>query len=435
MVSTFDFRRISTTQAMQFFQLLRVGAAVLVSIVLAKSGLDTADIGAWEMLLYLSTTLTFFWVNGLLQGIAPTYARLGDDARKVFIFNSFIVFCGLSAILFSGLIFGEKWLVPVLTGQARVPHFGLFCGYLLLHLPSFPVEYFYLLRGRPWHIVAWGVAIFGLHVAALFVPLQLGWGLGSSIATLCVLAALKFVWTLGLVRRWGRWRFDAPLLHAYLRFCGPLMLSTLVSNFMLLFDNWLVNWHFRDAAIFAVYRYGSREFPLATALTSALGTALIPTLATALPAGLEALKTKSRRLMHLLFPLTIALLFASKTLFPLVFNADFEASAGLFNIYLLTLASRVLLPASVLLAQGDSRSIFRVSLLEMAVKTALGFLFIQQWGLPGLAWSVVLAFWVEKIGLIFILEKKHQVRTSDWLDLRCYAGYVAALAVAFWLAA
>jgi O-antigen/teichoic acid export membrane protein len=434
MVSTFDFRRISATQAMQFFQLMRVGAAVLVSIVLAKSSLDTASIGAWEMLLYLSTTLTFFWVNGLLQGIAPTYARLGDDARKTFIFNTFLVFCSLSIALFGSLLLGQKWLVPALTGQMRLPHFGLFCGYLLLHLPTFPVEYFYLLRGRPWHIVAWGVAIFGLHVAALFVPLQLGWGLGGGIAALLVLAALKFAWTLGLVRHWGHWRLDVPLLRAYLLFCGPLMLSTLVSNFMLLFDNWLVNWHFRDAAVFAVYRYGSREFPLATALTSALGTALIPTLAHDLSLGLAALKTKSRRLMHLLFPLTIALLFASKTLFPLIFNADFAASAGLFNIYLLTLASRVLLPASVLLAQGDARSIFRVSLLEMAIKTALGFIFIQQWGLPGLAWSVVLAFWVEKIGLIFVLEKKYRVRTADWLDLRWYAGYVVALAAAFWLA-
>ena len=211
------------------------------------------------------------------------------------------------------------------------------------------------------------------------------------------------------------------------------MLSSVVSNVMLLFDNWLVGWHFRDAAIFAIYRYGAREFPLATALVSALGTAVIPRLAVSPAAGFAETKAKVRQLMHLLFPVTMALMCTSRWLFPLVFNPDFVASAALFNIYLLTLASRVLLPASIVLSKGDSRSIFRISLVEMGVKLVLGYFFIQWWGLPGLAWSVVLSYWVEKLGLVYILEYKHGVRTSSWLDLRWYFGYVLALFSVYWL--
>ena len=137
--------------------------------------------------------------------------------------------------------------------------------------------------------------------------------------------------------------------------------------------------------------------------------------------------------MHWLFPLTILLLCVSKPLFPIVFNPDFAASADIFNIYLLTLASRVLLPASILLAKGDSRSIFWVSVLELCVKFILGFLFIQHWGLPGLAYSVVLSFWVEKLGLIWILEKKYDIRTRDWVDGKWYLGYAVALTGAYWV--
>lgn len=137
--------------------------------------------------------------------------------------------------------------------------------------------------------------------------------------------------------------------------------------------------------------------------------------------------------MHLLFPLTMVLLCLSKTLFPWVFNPDFTASADLFNIYLLTLASRVLLPASVALAKGDSRSLFYVSIIELAIKCLLGFFFLLWWGLPGLAFSVVLSFWVEKIGLIWILEKKHRINTSEWLDWKWYLGYCAALFGVYWL--
>jgi Na+-driven multidrug efflux pump len=120
-------------------------------------------------------------------------------------------------------------------------------------------------------------------------------------------------------------------------------------------------------------------------------------------------------------------------LFPRLFNPDFAASAPLFNIYLLTLASRVLLPASIVLSKGDARSIFRVSVLEMGVKLVLGFFFIQWWGLPGLAWSVVLSFWVEKLGLVCILEYRHRVRTTAWLDLKWYVGYVLALFSVYWM--
>jgi O-antigen/teichoic acid export membrane protein len=139
------------------------------------------------------------------------------------------------------------------------------------------------------------------------------------------------------------------------------------------------------------------------------------------------LKRQTRRLFHLLFPLTILLLFLSKPLFPLVFNPAFADSAPLFNIYLLLTASRVLLPNSIILAKGRPRAILLVGLLELVVKVVLGFWFIHWWGLPGVAWSAVAAFFVEKAGLIWYLEKRLDVRTGDWLDWRWYAGYVAAL--------
>ncbi|MBP6826421.1 MAG: hypothetical protein KA165_07670, partial [Saprospiraceae bacterium] len=72
---------LSTSRALQIFQVMRMGAVILTSILLAKSGLDTAGIGNYEMLLYIGTTLTFFWVNGLLQGMPPVYVRLKEDDR------------------------------------------------------------------------------------------------------------------------------------------------------------------------------------------------------------------------------------------------------------------------------------------------------------------------------------------------------------------
>ena len=90
-------QQISTTRALQIFQLQRLGAVVFTSILFAKSGLAVEEIGAYEMLLYIGTMFTFLWVNGLLQGIPPVYSSLESTVRKVFIFNVFLVFFVSSA--------------------------------------------------------------------------------------------------------------------------------------------------------------------------------------------------------------------------------------------------------------------------------------------------------------------------------------------------
>lgn len=427
----FRVQKLDNTLALQLFQLMRLSTAVLTGVFLAKSGLSTAEIGAWEMLLYLGTTFTFFWVNGLLQGIPPTYSRLEGDDRRVFLFNNFLIFSGLSILLFLILMVGESWLAPALTGMPETPHFKWFALYLLLNLPSFPVEYYYLLHQRPKAILAWGLFAYGLHLPALVLPIWLGYGLQGGVVALVMLAAMKCCWAVILALKYGKVVFDRAIAVRYLLFCAPLMLTSVVSNIMLLFDNWLVGSHYQNPEIFAIYRYGAREFPLATALVTALGASMVPLLTSSPSAGLVALKEKTRRLMHWLFPLTAVLMLSSSWFFPKVFNTDFKESAALFNIYLLTLASRILLPASIVLSKGDTKSIFKVSLVELVVKLLLGFCFIQWWGLAGLAWSVVLAFWVEKIGLILVLNRKFKVQTQDWLDWRWYLFYVAGLFATF----
>lgn len=422
---------LSTTQALQAYQIMRFGSVLLTSVLLAKSGLSTTDIGSYELLLYLGSIVAFFWVNGLLQGMSPVFARLAERERKVFIFNVFLVFCGISVALCAVLFLGEPWVSPLLTGQGGLPCYRWFCVYLLFNLPTFPVEVVYLLQERPRPILAWGAVSFGGYILALIVPIGLGYSLCGGLTALAGWSLLRWLWAARLAFGYGLPALRFDLWRLYFRFSWPLILNVLVGNFILLFDNWLVGWYYRDEALFAIFRYGSRELPLATALATALGMALIPRLAAAPQTGLAELKSKTRRLMHLLFPVTIGLLFVSKPLFPLVFNDSFAASAPLFNIYLLLTASRVLLPNAIVLAMGQPAVIFRVGLLELAVKIGLGFLLIAWFGLPGLAWSVVLSFGLEKLVLIWYLEKKAGINTSDWLDKRLYGGYLLALAAAW----
>ncbi len=423
--------QISTTKSLQLFQVLRQVALILISIFLAKSTLSAAEIGVYELMMYLGTFLTFFTVNGLLQAMSPIFVKLAPRERKVFIFNTFIVFLGLAAVLFLVLGLGKSVVIPLLTGQADLPFFDIFLLFLVFNLTSFPVEYFYLLHKKPWAIVAWGVASFGLQIAAVVAPLWLGFGLRGSLWALTGLAFAKFLWTLGLTFQLGLPEIRRDFIKKYLVLAWPLMITSLVGSFVVMFDNWLVGWYFSDPATFAIYRFGARELPLAQALATALGVSLVPSLVQNLPEGLKMMKNMSRKLFHLLFPLAIALMFLAKPFFPLVFSLDFAASAPLFCICLMLTASRVLLPNAILISMEKTPEVLRVSLAELFLKVILGVVFIQIWGLPGVIWSAVAAFFFEKIALIWILERKFKVKTGDWLDLRWYFGYFGLLVLAY----
>jgi len=423
---------LTTSRSLQLYQLMRLGSVLATSILLAKIGLGLAEIGNYETLLFLGSVAAFFWANGLLQGIPTLYARLDEHERPAFVFTVFLVFVAIALLVSSALWLARPWAVPMLTGLDRVPFLSWFCLYLFFNLATLPVEYVYLLREKPAALLGWGSVSFGLYVLVLVLPVLAGFGLEGGLAGLAGLGALRFLWALALLSRYGSWAWRPDLLRDYLKFSMPLVLNLLVGSLVVLFDSWLVGWYFQDETVFAVFRYGSREFPIATALATALGTALVARIAVQEVAGLDELKNKTRRLFHLVFPMTIVLLFLTEKLFPLVFNPAFAAAAPLFNIYLLLTASRVLLPNAVVLAKGQPRAILAVGLIELVLKVIFGFLFIHWWGLAGVAWSAVLAFFWEKIGLIWYLEKRLHVRTGDWLDRRLYAVYVAALIVA-WL--
>lgn len=410
---------------------MRQLAAIAISIGLAKSSLGLGQIGSWEQLLFIGTTCTFFWVNGLLHAMLPIYPNLPESGRKSLIFNTFAVFNALAAILFFFLFFVKKWLVPALTGQPDLPDFDLFIVWLCLGLPSFPVEHFFLLKEKGRAIFWWGVAGFGGQVLCAVVPIWLGFGIKGALVSLIVLTAVRWLFSAWLTFRWGKNKLDKPLIVNYLRLAGPLMANQIAGSFILLFDAWLVGWYFKNEALFAIFRYGAREFPLALALSTGLATAMVPRIAADFSGGLDELKTRNRRLMHLVFPAVIGLLLVSKWLFPLVFNPNFAASVPVFNLFLLISASRLVQTYPAMLALGETKAVFWITILEILVKIALGFWLIKIGGLPGLALANVLAFWVEKLGQMFFLWKKHGLSPRELMDWPLFFGYSVAMLAAF----
>jgi O-antigen/teichoic acid export membrane protein len=181
----------------------------------------------------------------------------------------------------------------------------------------------------------------------------------------------------------------------------------------------------------AIYESGAKEFPLVTALVGAIASALIADVASNLKDGLEQIKSRTKKIMLPLFASSAILMFLSPYLFPIVFNAAFKDAALIFNIYLLILSSRILLPQTVLIGLNKTEIILYVSIIEITFNLTLSLIFLYFFGMAGIAFASVIAFMIERLLLIYYNQKKYNIRLSQYCDVRAYSLYTLFLIGSF----
>ncbi len=384
------------------------------------------------MLQYIGFTLSAFWVTGLMQAFLASYPQLPEEERAGFLFNAYLFFLVSSSAVLALMLGAKESVLLVLTGQPELPYYELFAVFLWLNVPTYLVENFYLVLRRPKAILNFGFFAFGLQALAVLAPVFLGFGLLWSFYLLIALGILKYVWLFFLLVRRSAFQVNINMAFQWASLSVPLILYALMGSFNQSFDNWLVNFHYQgDEQVFAIFRYGSRELPLALALTNAFGTAMLPEVANNLEASLRAIRKKSLKLFHLLFPLSILMVLTSEWLFPLVFNEDFHASALIFNIFLLVTASRLVFSRTILVGLNANRMIFYFSVLELAFNIVLSFALVSFLGLAGIAVGTVAAYALEKVLLCWYLYRKFGIGIGRYTDMRWYLLYSSLMVLAF----
>jgi O-antigen/teichoic acid export membrane protein len=344
------------------------------------------------------------------------------------------VFIGISLLLISLLGFFPAIFLPLFSGRTDLPFFYWSLLFLALQLPSFLIEYLYLLLQKPWRIVGYGVVSFSAQLLAVLLPVIFGGGVGGVIICLALVALGKCLLLVQLMTRHARSQWDSRLLRKWLYLSLPLVLYGLIGGFMQTFNNWLVNFHFHgDERLFALFRYGAREFPLALALADGLNAAMIPEIAKNLELGLEKIKDQQRRLMHTLYPLTLFLLLTSKWWFPAVFSSAYVDSVPVFNAFLLLLISRIVFTRTILSGMQDNNITLWISGAELATNVLLGFWWIQKWGLVGVALANVVAYGVEKVLQMLYLYQRYKIKPAKYLDFRWWLFYSLILLGVYWV--
>ena len=330
--------KLTLTFALQASQIMRQIGFVLTSVLLAKSGLPISDIGVFETLLFIGTTLSYFWINGLIQSQLAFMPTISEKEKQSVNFSIALLFIGLSIVLYFTLILFPTLVLSALTAAPSLPYFDLFVLYLLFNLPPFFIEGYLIIENKPLSILAFSslsnlvlpfviviplwlkqpfiVSFYGLIIIGLMRFIYLVYFLiyfliqfiiknkttnnneidhktvnnnvikGKIINNKSIIINYKQLDLIQLLIKLKRIRIiylqliNYPQLKRFIQLSLPIMSYSLLNGFTMSFIFWIVGYYLSgDTAAFAVFRFGAREFPLVMALTTGLSNAFVPILA------------------------------------------------------------------------------------------------------------------------------------------------------------
>jgi len=424
---------IDNNRALQFFNLSRFSANFLSGWVLVKAGLSIEEISVYETLLFLGNLFTFYWHSGGQNALVSYFPKLSEVQGKKLLFNVFILFCGLSFISAGALWLSKDFISVHFRQFESLPYMLWLCLYIALNIPAYLLHIFFLLHNEPRHIVIYASWSFFLQFLVVILPVLLGWSLEYVFMGLAALALIRFLYTLYLLRSRSTIALDFSLMKAWVIMMIPLSLHILVGNGMEYIDGWLVNNFFSDAGTFAIFRYGARELPLVGMVVGALTISSIPLVAANQKAGMASLKKETLALAKWLYPVSILLLFLSPILFPLFYDENFLDSAWIFNIYLLILAFRLLMPQVILIGTGKRYFLVISAIFETILNITLSLWWVEPFGLWGIAGATVVANAFDKLSLMTYCWFKLGIKPQDYIPWRTLLVLNFALGLGFYL--
>ena len=123
----------------------------------------------------------------------------------------------------------------------------------------------------------------------------------------------------------------------------------------------------------------------------------------------------------------------SPLIFSWIYTPAYKESAFIFNIYLLILTSRVLMPQTYNFALHQHKIIIFSGILEILVNIILSYWWMQMWGVYGLAMATVIAYFIQKGILIFYNSKYNNIPVTRYLSVKMYLFYCFASVITFLL--
>lgn len=401
---------------------------------LARSGVSIATIALYEFLFFLSNLASFFWINGGRNAVLAAWKANDITSARELPPGTLGLYFLAGALAGGAIWLGSPWFMDWAPESANTSHFALLATLTFLTIPGSLGETWLLLDRRYATLLRLSTLTQAATLAAVALPLALGYDLTVILAGLVMMQAFRvlwLVWDLKAVTSTQEVRTAWAGASAFLWFALPYLGHAILGGLMDYVDSALILNLFPDPTQFALFRYGAREVPLSMLLVGGVVTALVPGVREDLAGTLARIRENMIKLSHWLFPASCLLALASPLLFHAVYGEPFMKAAIFFNIYLLVLPSRILMPQIILYGQGHRRALLAIGGLEVLTNAVLSVFLAQFTGISGIVWATVIAFALGKLLMIAYVRHRTNIPSSRYVPWRLFTVYTFLLLLSF----
>lgn len=409
--------------ALQTFNLFRFSAMFLVSILLVKIPLEVEQIANYEYALFLGSIVTGWWIHGFLQSFMA-------DTGPIHLHSVHQVFNEYSRLFLrigTGILLVASILIEILayTGVLQEPPEG-FYYYLFFHyVLQVCILIVYYFHRRKWTTGIYALAVYFLiaYIGSFVVLL-------NDNTTLVTAFTCLAGFSIPVIVLWGFLYFRqrtslSPTISGYVPHLSILMLIQGLGFISFWSDGFWVQFFYGTEELFALFRYGGREFPLFVILTTTFSTAIIHQSSSG--AGLDQIRRTSRRYIWMFLPIAAGLMWSSSTLFALVYHTNFVPASFIFDLYVVLVAVRVLFPRPILIAHRLFQSLLWISVGELLLNLALSYALYWHLGILGLIAASLIAHGFELGCTIYIAHRKLGISPGKYIPVRLYLVFVLIL--------
>ncbi len=397
---------------------------------MVKAGWPKEKVAVYELLFFAAHLLSFAWSTGVNNALLAYYPTLDEKNKKVLLFNAAFLLMVLSVLVASVFWLFQDSILQILTNSDDLLYTEWIVLYLICSPATVLIQAIYMLRSVPHNITHYTHGIFILQLIIVFVAI-LGYGTVEALVIgISLWSLVKFIWLSIILLKHSQLRIDFGIFRAFSWFSVPLILQFILSNGMEYIDGIIFNQYF-NAEDFSVFRYGSRELPITIILVGSLSSAMLPLAVKHMSSTMAEIKIRTKKLMHLLFPLSILLILVSPYIYTLVYSKDYIASAQLFNIYLLILATRILLPQVLMYASQRNGALLLMTIIELIVNVSLSIWWAQSMGLAGIAYATVVANICHTLMMIIYNYISLSVSPLSYIPFKTYGIYVVLMVGAY----
>ena len=388
---------------------MRYGTHFLLSFILAWF-CNKELIAGYETALLLSTLVSFFFISSLNQAMV-SYFKKNDQTKKL-IWSAFVVLVlmtGVSVVLFVLYLF-------FFSNAEEQKKMIRFLPFLFFNMLGYFVEFYLYISSQKKKMLLYGMLTFLFYFSLVLFGMGLRQNLVLTFSLLTCLAICKCTYMFLILPKPIRIYKDH--FFAIIKTTLPITASLLLGGSLLHILGLYVKQSF-SSDDFVIFRYGSREFPLILILANSFSIAYTGILSKNLAVHKGDFIRSYKRLLWQCFTIAILLMLSSKFLFFTFYGESFTEAAKIFNIFLLFILSRLLFPQTFLLATNNQNYFYISSSLELFFGLLFGFWLGNIYGIVGIAYGALIAYFIEKFVLLYFLSKTG-VSYQKWMPIGHY---------------